>query len=312
MVKPCEDARMAVNLAGIAMKNPVTTASGTFGFGLEFTDLLDLNQVGAITVKGTTLHPRAGNKGQRLVETPSGVLNCVGLENPGVKVFLKETLPKLEKATTTPIIVNIDGDSAEEYGELAEMLDVPGVAAIELNISCPNVAQGGLAFGTDTKAAQSVVYAAKKRTHKPVITKLSPNVTDIAEIAKAVEAAGSDAISLINTLLGMKIDIHKQRPVLGNVMGGLSGPAVRPVAVRMVYQTAQAVKVPLIGMGGISCWEDAVEFILAGATAVAVGTSNFVNPELAMTISYGIQQYLEETGAKSLEEIRGRALPQNR
>ncbi len=312
MVKPCDDPKMTVQIAGITMKTPVTTASGTFGFGLEFMDLLDLGQLGAITVKGTTLHPRAGNSGQRLVETPAGVLNCVGLENPGVEVFLKTTLPQLQQVTHTPVIVNIDGDSAEEYGELAAMLDVPGVAAIELNISCPNVAQGGLAFGTDPKAAESVVKAAKSHTHKPVITKLSPNVADITEIARAVEAAGSDAISLINTLLGMKIDIHTQAPVLENVMGGLSGPAVRPVAVRMVYQVAQAVKVPLIGMGGISSWEDAAEFILAGATAIAVGTSNFVEPELAMTISYGIQKYLDTVGANSVEEIRGRALPHNR
>lgn len=309
MVKPYEDPRLAVNLAGIPMKTPVTTASGTFGFGLEFTDFLDLDHIGAITVKGTTLKPRPGNKGQRLVETPAGVLNCVGLENPGVEFFLKETLPHLRKVTRTPVIVNIDGDSAEEYGKLAELLDVDGVDAIELNISCPNVAQGGLAFGTDCHEAGKVVQAARVHTHKPVITKLSPNVTDITEIARAVEAAGTDAISLINTLVGMKIDIQKRRPVLGNVVGGLSGPAVRPVAVRMVYQVAQAVKVPLVGMGGISCWQDAIEFILAGATAVAVGTCNFTRPDLAEQISFGIQQYLDENGVKSLDELRGQALP---
>jgi dihydroorotate dehydrogenase (NAD+) catalytic subunit len=309
MVKPYEDPRLAVNLAGIPMKTPVTTASGTFGFGLEFTDFLDLDHIGAITVKGTTLKPRPGNKGQRLVETPAGVLNCVGLENPGVEFFLKETLPHLRKVTRTPVIVNIDGDSAEEYGKLAELLDVDGVDAIELNISCPNVAQGGLAFGTDCYEAGKVVQAARAHTHKPVITKLSPNVTDITEIARAVEAAGTDAISLINTLVGMKIDIQKRRPVLGNVVGGLSGPAVRPVAVRMVYQVAQAVKVPLVGMGGISCWQDAIEFILAGATAVAVGTCNFTRPDLAEQISFGIQQYLDENGVKSLDELRGQALP---
>lgn len=309
MVKPYEDPRMQVDLAGVTMKTPVTTASGTFGFGLEFTEFLNLDHIGAITVKGTTLKPRPGNKGQRVVETPAGVLNCVGLENPGVEFFLKETLPQLRKVTTTPVIVNIDGDSAEDYGTLAEMLDVDGVDAIELNISCPNVAQGGLAFGTDCHAAGEVVKAAKARTHKPVITKLSPNVTDITEIARAVEAAGTDAISLINTLVGMKIDIQKKRPVLGNIVGGLSGPAVHPVAVRMVYQVVQAVKVPLIGMGGISCWQDAVEFILAGATAVAVGTCSFTDPSLAETISLGIQQYLDDTGAASLDEIRGQALP---
>ena len=309
MVKPCEDPRMTVKIAGMTMKTPVTTASGTFGFGLEFTDFLDLDQVGAITVKGTTLEPRAGNKGQRIVETPSGILNCVGLENPGVEVFLKEPLPHLRQVTKSPIIVNIDGNTPEEYGELAAMLDVEGVDAIELNVSCPNVAQGGLAFGTDCGAAAQVVKAAKARTSKVVITKLSPNVTDITEIARAVEAAGTDAISLINTLVGMKIDITTQKPVLGNIMGGLSGPAVRPVAVRMVYQVAQAVKVPLIGMGGITCWQDAIEFILAGATAVAVGTSNFTDPGLAQHISEGIQGYLEAQQLSSLEELRGRALP---
>ena len=309
MVKPYEDPRLAVNLAGVAMKTPVTTASGTFGFGLEFTDFLELDHIGAITVKGTTLKPRSGNRGQRLVETPAGVLNCVGLENPGVEFFLKETLPHLRRVTRTPIIVNIDGDSAEEYGQLAEMLDVDGVDAIELNISCPNVAQGGLAFGTDCHEAGKVVQAARAHTHKTVLTKLSPNVTDVNEIARAVEAAGTDAISLINTLVGMKIDIRKRRPVLGNVVGGLSGPAVRPVAVRMVYQVAQAVKVPLVGMGGISCWQDAIEFILAGATAVAVGTCNFTQPDLAEQISCGIQQYLDDNGIKSLDELRGQALP---
>lgn len=309
MVKPYEDPRMQVNLAGVTMKTPVTTASGTFGFGLEFTDFLNLDHIGAITVKGTTLKPRPGNKGQRLVETPAGVLNCVGLENPGVEYFLKETLPHLRQVTKTPVIVNIDGDSAEDYGTLAELLDVDGVDAIELNISCPNVAQGGLAFGTDCHAAGEVVQAAKSHTHKPVITKLSPNVTDITEIARAVEAAGTDAISLINTLVGMKIDIQKKRPVLGNIVGGLSGPAVHPVAVRMVYQVAQAVKVPLIGMGGISCWQDAVEFILSGATAVAVGTCSFTDPSLAEIISQGIQDYLDASGAASLEELRGQALP---
>lgn len=309
MVKPYEDPRMAVTIAGIPMKTPVTTASGTFGFGLEFTDFLDLDHIGSFTVKGTTLTPRAGNKGQRVVETPSGILNCIGLENPGVDVFLKETLPKLRSVTATPIIVNMDGDSPEEYGRLAELLDVDGVAAIELNISCPNVAKGGLSFGVDCDSAAEVVQAAKARTSKPVITKLSPNVTDIVSIAKAVEQAGTDVISMINTLVGMKIDIHNRRPVLGNVVGGLSGPAVRPVAVRMVYQVAQAVHVPIIGMGGISCWQDAIEFMLAGASAVAVGTANFVNPGLPETIAEGMQQYVEDNGFASIKDIVGLALP---
>ena len=290
------------------MKNPVTTASGTFGFGLEFADFVDLDQLGAITVKGTTLEPRAGNKGQRIVETPSGIRNCVGLENPGVRVFLDETLPKLRKYDT-PVIVNIDGDSAEEYGELAELLDVDGVAAIEINISCPNVKCGGLAFGTDPAAAAEVVRAVRNRTRKTVITKLSPNVTDITEIARAVEAAGSDAVSLINTLLGMKIDIGTQRPVLGNVTGGLSGPAVHPVAVRMVYQVAQAVRIPIIGMGGIMCWQDALEFILAGASAVAVGTANFRNPALTGEIPEGLLSYMDAHRVETIAGLVGKALP---
>lgn len=307
MVKAVQN-RLAVDIGGLHMKNPVTTASGTFGFGLEFADFVDLDQLGAITVKGTTLEPRAGNKGQRIVETPSGILNCVGLENPGVRVFLDETLPKLRKYDT-PVIVNIDGDSAEEYGELAELLDVDGVAAIEINISCPNVKCGGLAFGTDPAAAAEVVRAVRNRTRKTVITKLSPNVTDITEIARAVEAAGSDAVSLINTLLGMKIDIGTQRPVLGNVTGGLSGPAVRPVAVRMVYQVAQAVRIPIIGMGGIMCWQDALEFILAGASAVAVGTANFRNPVLTGEIPEGLLSYMDAHRVETIAGLVGKALP---
>lgn len=307
MVKAVQN-RLAVDIGGLHMKNPVTTASGTFGFGLEFADFVDLDQLGAITVKGTTLEPRAGNKGQRIVETPSGILNCVGLENPGVRVFLDETLPKLRKYDT-PVIVNIDGDSAEEYGELAELLDVDGVAAIEINISCPNVKCGGLAFGTDPAAAAEVVRAVRNRTRKTVITKLSPNVTDITEIARAVEAAGSDAVSLINTLLGMKIDIGTQRPVLGNVTGGLSGPAVRPVAVRMVYQVAQAVRIPIIGMGGIMCWQDALEFILAGASAVAVGTANFRNPALTGEIPEGLLSYMDAHRVETIAGLVGKALP---
>ena len=307
MVKAVQN-RLAVDIGGLHMKNPVTTASGTFGFGLEFADFVDLDQLSAITVKGTTLEPRAGNKGQRIVETPSGILNCVGLENPGVRVFLDETLPKLRKYDT-PVIVNIDGDSAEEYGELAELLDVDGVAAIEINISCPNVKCGGLAFGTDPAAAAEVVRAVRNRTRKTVITKLSPNVTDITEIARAVEAAGSDAVSLINTLLGMKIDIGTQRPVLGNVTGGLSGPAVHPVAVRMVYQVAQAVRIPIIGMGGIMCWQDALEFILAGASAVAVGTANFRNPALTGEIPAGLLSYMDAHRVETIAGLVGKALP---
>ncbi len=308
MVKALYDGRLAVKIGALNMVTPITTASGTFGFGLEFTDFVDLEKIGAVTVKGTTLEPRAGNKGQRVVETPAGMLNCVGLENPGVDYFLNTTLPKLTKYKV-PIIVNIDGDSPEEYGELAEKLDVDGVEAIEINISCPNVAQGGLAFGTCPTEAAKVIRTVKSHTRKTIITKLTPNVTDIAEIALAAEEAGSDAISLINTLLGMKIDIAQQKPVLGNIMGGLSGPAVRPVAVRMVYQVAQAVHIPIIGMGGIMNADDALEFFLAGATAVAVGCGNFRNPCLTETISQDILKYLDDQGCQNIQEIIGKALP---
>ncbi|NCD08712.1 MAG: dihydroorotate dehydrogenase [Negativicutes bacterium] len=308
MVTSLYNNRLAVNLAGLKMKTPVTTASGTFGFGLEFQDFLDLTKVGAVTVKGTTLEPRAGNKGQRAVETPSGMLNCVGLENPGSDYFLVQTLPELRKIDV-PVIVNIAGSTPEEYGKLAKKLDVEGVHAIEINISCPNVKHGGIAFGTCPESAAEVVRAVKANTSKPVITKLSPNVTDIVEMALAVQEAGTDALSLINTLIGMKIDIERKKPVLGNVVGGLSGPAVRPVAVRMVYQVAQKVNVPIIGMGGIMNAEDAIEFFLAGASAVAVGTANFRDPRLAETICKGILAYLDRNGFRSLHDIIGLALP---
>ena len=308
MVRYLYHNRLAVDIAGLKMKTPVTTASGTFGFGLEFTDFLDLEKVGAITVKGTTLAPRAGNKGQRVVETPSGILNCIGLENPGSDYFLKETLPKLKKYNV-PVIVNIDASSPEEYGELAAKLDVKGVDAVEINVSCPNIKDGGLVFGTNAKSMAQVVKEVKKNTSKVVITKLSPNVTSITEMAKAAEDAGTDALSLINTLLGMKIDIHRQRPVLGNVTGGLSGPCIRPVAVRMCYEVARAVKVPIIGMGGIMCAEDAIEFFLAGASAIAVGTANFVNPAIAETISLDILEYMDKHSIKKIQDMIGLALP---
>lgn len=308
MVRYLYHNRLAVDIAGLKMKTPVTTASGTFGFGLEFTDFLDLEKVGAITVKGTTLAPRAGNKGQRVVETPSGILNCIGLENPGSDYFLKETLPKLKKYNV-PVIVNIDASSPEEYGELAAKLDVKGVDAVEINVSCPNIKDGGLVFGTNAKSMAQVVKEVKKNTSKVVITKLSPNVTSITEMAKAAEDEGTDALSLINTLLGMKIDIHRQRPVLGNVTGGLSGPCIRPVAVRMCYEVAQAVKVPIIGMGGIMCAEDAIEFFLAGASAIAVGTANFVNPAIAETISLDILEYMDKHNIKKIQDMIGLALP---
>ena len=308
MVRYLYHNRLATEIAGLKMKTPVTTASGTFGFGLEFTDFLDLEKVGAITVKGTTLEPRAGNKGQRVVETPSGMLNCVGLENPGSDFFLKETLAKIRRYKV-PVIVNIDASSPEEYGELAAKLDVKGVDAVEINVSCPNIKDGGLVFGTNARSMAQVVKEVKKNTSKVVITKLSPNVTSITEMAKAAEDAGTDALSLINTLIGMKIDIHRQRPVLGNVTGGLSGPCIRPVAVRMCYEVAQAVKVPIIGMGGIMSAEDAVEFFLAGASAIAVGTANFVDPAIAETISLGIREYMDRHNIKKLKDMIGLALP---
>ena len=308
MVSALYDNRLAVEIAGLKMKTPVTTASGTFGFGLEFQDFLDLEKVGAVTVKGTTLEPRAGNKGQRAVETPSCMLNCVGLENPGSDYFIEHTLSELKKIDV-PVIVNIAGSTPEEYGELAKKLDIEGVHAIEINISCPNVKHGGIAFGTCPESAAEVVKAVKANTGKPVITKLSPNVTDIVEMALAAQEAGTDALSLINTLIGMKIDIDRRKPVLGNVMGGLSGPAVRPVAVRMVYQVAQKVNVPIIGMGGIMNAEDAIEFFLAGASAVAVGTANFCDPRLAETICQGMLSYLDRHEFKNIQEIIGLALP---
>ena len=308
MVKALYEGRLAVDIAGLKMQTPVTTGSGTFGFGLEFTDFLDLEKVGAVTVKGTSLLPAAGNKGQRAVETPSGMLNCIGLENPGSEYFLEKTLPELRKYDV-PVIVNIYGHSPEEYGEVAKKLDVDGVDAVEINISCPNVKEGGIVFGTCPEAAAEVVRAVQANTSKMVITKLSPNVTDIVSMAKAVEEAGTDAISMINTLLGTVIDIERQKPVLGNITGGLSGPAVRPVAVRLVYQVAQAVNVPIIGMGGIMNAHDAIEFMLAGASAISVGTANFIQPDIAETIAHGMLEYLDRHNVQSINDIVGLALP---
>ncbi|SFT35594.1 dihydroorotate dehydrogenase (NAD+) catalytic subunit [Selenomonas sp. GACV-9] len=300
-----KDQRLHTNIAGITMNTPVLTASGTFGFGEEFADFVDLSRLGGVMVKGTTLKPRRGNDGVRITESPMGMMNCIGLENPGVEVFLKETLPRIEQYGMN-VIVNISGSTVEEYGVLAEMLDVEGVAAIELNVSCPNVKEGGIVFGTDPKAAAAVVREAKKHTQKPVILKLSPNVTDIVTMAKACENAGADILSLINTLMGMEINIHTQRPTLGNITGGLSGPCIKPVAVRMVWQVAQAVKVPIIGMGGISCFEDAVEFFLAGASAVAVGTANFADPAVTMKICDGLNDYLAKRNLGSIQDIVGK------
>ena len=297
--------RIAVNFAGISMKTPVMGASGTFGFGLEYADFLDIDNIGAIISKGITPLPRPGNPGVRVAETPAGMLNCIGLENPGVDAFKRDILPEVSRHNT-PLIVNISAGTAEEYGELAAKLDVDGVAALEVNISCPNVKEGGIVFGTDPKAAASVARSVKDHTSKPVIMKLSPNVTDITVMAKAVEDAGADAVSLINTLTGMAIDIYTQKPLLGNITGGLSGPAVKPVALRMVWQVANAVKIPALGLGGIASWQDAVEFMLAGASAVAVGAYNFVNPCAVEEIAEGMDAYCEKMGISHISEIIGK------
>lgn len=295
---------LSTQIAGIKMKTPILAASGTFGFGEEYRDFVDFNRLGGIMVKGTTLKPRRGNDGIRIAETPAGMLNSIGLENPGVEKFLTEILPRVKNFPTN-IIVNISGSSYEDFGTLARMLDVDGVAALEVNISCPNVKDGGIIFGTDPHAAAKVTESVKKNTRKPVIVKLSPNVTDIVEIARAVEDSGADSISMINTLLGMAIDIRTRKPILGNITGGLSGRAVKPVAIRMIHQVFRAVKIPIIGMGGIFSWEDAVEFFLAGARAVAIGTANFSDPTVTMKIVEGLENYLRDQNLKSIEDLIG-------
>ncbi len=296
---------LSVQIGSMSMNNPVMTASGTFGYGHEYADFYDVNRLGALVVKAVTLAPRIGNPPPRIAETPSGILNAIGLQNPGLEVFLKKEMPYLQ-TLTTPVIINIAGNTVEEYCELAERLDeVSGVAALEVNISCPNVKQGGQAFGTDPEIAHTVISEVRKRTQLPIIAKLSPNVTSIVDIALQVEDAGADAISLINTLLGMAIDVETRRPVLGNIMGGLSGPAVKPVAVRMVWQVAKAVKVPVIGMGGISTTEDALEFILAGATAVSIGTANFMHPQTPLEIIAGMEAYMQKHGMDKIQDLIG-------
>jgi dihydroorotate dehydrogenase (NAD+) catalytic subunit len=296
---------LRVNVAGIRMANPVMTASGTFGYGAEFRDFIDLNRLGAIIVKGLSLTPARGNPPPRIVETPCGMLNAIGLENVGLDVFLKEKMPFL-RTLRVPVIVNIYGRSVEEYAELAARLDgEAGIAGLEINISCPNVKAGGVAFGVDPDAAARVVSAVRRNTRRPLMVKLSPNVTDITVIARRVEDAGADAISLINTLTGMAVDIATRRPRLANVTGGLSGPAIRPVALRMVWQVASAIRIPVVGIGGIMTAEDALEFLIAGATAVQVGTANFVNPSATVAIIDGIAAYLEEQGMASIETLIG-------
>lgn len=295
---------LAVKIGNLHLKNPVMGASGTFGFGREYADFLDVNEIGAIVTKGVTPLPRSGNPGVRIAETPSGMLNCIGLENPGVEVFINEILPEIKKYDTA-VIVNISAGTVEEYAKMAYLLDIDGVDALEVNISCPNVKEGGIVFGTDPKAAAAVTHAVKTHTSKTVIVKLSPNVTDITLMAKAVEAAGADAISLINTLTGMVIDINTRKPLLGNITGGLSGPAVKPIAVRMVWQVAKAVNIPLIGMGGITCAEDAIEFMLAGASAVAIGAYNFVEPAALKNVADGIADYMQKHNIEDVNELVG-------
>ncbi|QXE91763.1 dihydroorotate dehydrogenase [Geomonas subterranea] len=296
---------MSVVLAGIQMRNPVMTASGTFGYGAEFADYLDLESIGAMVTKGLSLKPKAGNPTPRIVETPGGMLNAIGLQNVGIDAFIEQKLPYL-KNVNTPVIANLYGNTLEEYGEVASRLDgLAGVAGIEVNISCPNVKQGGIVFGTDPGAAQEVVSLVKRNTSKPLIVKLSPNVTDVVLMAKACADAGADALSLINTLTGMAIDLERRRPVLANVTGGLSGPAIKPVALRMVWQVAKAVKLPLIGIGGIMNGRDALEFILAGATAIQVGTASFLDPSAAQRIAQEMEQYLSEHGIESVRSLIG-------
>ncbi len=294
----------SVNVAGVVWKNPVTTASGTFGSGREFGEWVDLNRLGAVTVKGVADQPWKGNPAPRIAETYGGMLNSVGLQNPGVDYFIQEDIPFLRQFDTK-IVVNLCGHTVEEYCAVAEKISEADVDLLELNISCPNVSAGGITFGTDPKMAEYVVQEVKKYTKKPLLVKLTPNVTDITEIARAVESGGADGISLINTLLGMRIDIRRRQPVLANKVGGFSGPAIKPVAVRMVYQVAKVTNLPIVGMGGISTWEDAIEFIMAGATAVAVGTANFTDPLATMRIVSGIESYMEKEGISSLDEIRG-------
>ena len=295
---------LSVNIAGVIMQNPVTTASGTFGSGREYSEFVDLNKLGAVTVKGVSNVPWKGNNIPRIAETYGGMLNSVGLQNMGVDNFIENDIPFLRQYHTK-IIVNVCGHTIEEYCQTVEKLSNADVDLLELNISCPNVTEGGITFGTDIKMVQKVVSEVKRYAKQPLIVKLTPNVTDITEIAKAAVYGGADALSLINTLQGMKIDIHKKKAVLANKIGGFSGPAVKPVAVRMVYQVAKAVNVPIIGMGGICNGEDAIEFIMAGATAVAIGTANFSNPMATIETIEGIQQYMEQYNIKDINEIRG-------
>lgn len=294
----------SVNISGLIMKNPVIAASGTFGFGKEYGRYIDLNSLGGISVKGLTLKPRQGNATPRIAETPGGILNSVGLQNPGVHAFIEEEIPNLRKYDLA-IIANVAGNTVEEYAEMAEILNDADVDAMELNVSCPNVKSGCVTFGVSAHGIAEVTRAVKDKFNKPLFVKLTPNVTSIGDMARAAEAGGADGISLINTILGMAIDIYKKKPILANNTGGLSGPAVKPVAVRMVYEVAQAVKIPIIGMGGISTGEDAVEFLLAGASAVMVGTANFIDPSACLKVAKGIQDYMSKMSYTSISDICG-------
>ena len=298
-------ANLQVNLGRLALNNPVMTASGTFGYGIEFADLIDLNRLGGIIVKGTTLHPREGNDYPRMAETASGMLNCVGLQNKGVDYFCKQIYPQIEGYDTN-MIVNVSGNTPEDYAECAARIaDLPGIPAIELNISCPNVKNGGMAFGVTCEGAAAVVKAVRRAYDKTLIVKLSPNVTDIAAIAQAVEAEGADSVSLINTLMGMSIDIEQKRSRLSIGTGGLSGPAVKPVALRMVCQVAKAVKIPVVGLGGIMNATDAIEFMMAGATAIEIGTANFIDPTVTIKVIEGMNEWLDRHGIKDIKDIIG-------
>ena len=298
-------ADLRVNIGALKLKNPVLTASGTFGYGEEFADFIDLTRLGGFIVKGTTLHPREGNPYPRMAETPMGMLNAVGLQNKGVHYFVEQIYPRL-KDLNTNVIVNVSGSSVEDYSETAAIInELDNIPAIELNISCPNVKHGGMTFGVHPEAAAEVVAAVRMAYHKTLIVKLTPNVTDITEIAKAVEGAGADSVSLINTMLGMAIDAERRKPLLSTITGGLSGPCVKPVALRMVWQVAKAVKIPVVGLGGIMNATDAIEFMLAGATAVELGTANFIDPAITVKVVDGINEYLDRHGFKSVHEIIG-------
>lgn len=299
--------KMNVNFCGVEFKNPIVTASGTFGFGPEYNEFAPLEEYGGIGAKGLTRVPRAGNPPPRIAETPSGILNSVGLQNPGVEYFAENIMPILAEYDTN-VIANMSGNTVEEYCEMAEILSGTDVAVIEMNISCPNVKHGGLAFGTDSKVVNNLTKEVKKRCKKPLVVKLSPNVTSISEIARAAEDGGADGLSLINTLLGMKIDINTRRPILKNNTGGLSGPAVRPVAVRMVHEVYEAVSIPLIGMGGVMSGEDVIEFMLAGASLVALGTGLFRKPDLVLDVKKSIKQYMERHNIENLADIIGAAV----